>query len=61
MNVSHWGFDGAERIGEIIVHADHATDVVSVFDALFMARFPIEQMRLVVVTTDLVDAGRVMS
>lgn len=47
VSVSHWGFDGAERAGEIVVHADYATDVVSVFDALFMARFPIEQMRLV--------------
>src|SRR3546814_439005 len=45
--VSYWDFDGAERTGEIVVHADYATDVVSVFDALFTARFPIAQMRLV--------------
>ncbi|HEY9558420.1 MAG TPA: M15 family metallopeptidase [Acidimicrobiales bacterium] len=47
MTVSYWDFDGAERTGEIVVHADYATDVVSVFDALFTARFPIAQMRLV--------------
>src|SRR3546814_12054583 len=47
VTVSYWDFDGAERTGEIVVHADYATDVVSVFDALFTARFPIAQMRLV--------------
>jgi hypothetical protein len=47
VNVSHWGFDGAARTGEIVIHADFATEAVSAFDALFMARFPVEQMRLV--------------
>ena len=47
LSVTHWGFDGRPHRGELVVHADVAKDVVSVFEALFEARFPIAQMRLV--------------
>jgi hypothetical protein len=45
--LDHWGFDGAEHRGELVVHADHAEAVVGVFRTLFEARFPIERMELV--------------
>lgn len=47
VSLSHFDFDGRTREGELVVHADHADAVVSVFEALFAARFPIEQIRLV--------------
>ncbi|WP_157987718.1 CapA family protein [Jiangella endophytica] len=45
--VTHVGFDGRARRGELVVHADVAADVVDVFAALYAARFPIERMLLV--------------
>ena len=47
VTVTHWGFDGAAHTGELIVHADHAVDIVEVFSRLHEARFPIEQMRVI--------------
>jgi hypothetical protein len=47
VTVSFMGFDGRAHTGELVVHADHAEAVVSVFERLFTARFPIEEMRLV--------------
>jgi hypothetical protein len=47
LTLDHWGFDGAERRGELVVHADHADAVRGVFGTLFDARFPIERMELV--------------
>jgi hypothetical protein len=47
VRVDYWGFDGREHRGELVIHADSATDIVSVFEALFSARFPIQQMVLV--------------
>ena len=45
--LSFWGFDGSPHTGEMIVHASVADAVVSVFRALFEARFPIEEMRVI--------------
>lgn len=47
ITLTHWGFTGEVRSGELVVHADHATAVVEVFRVLFDERFPIEQVRLV--------------
>ncbi len=47
LTVAFRGFDGRNHTGEIIVHADVADDIVSVFEALHEARFPIEEMRIV--------------
>ena len=46
LTVSFRGFDGAAHTGELVVAADRAEDVVSVFAALFAADYPIEEMRL---------------
>lgn len=46
LTVSFRGFDGGAHTGELVVAADRADDVVSVFRALFAAGYPIEEMRL---------------
>jgi Bacterial capsule synthesis protein PGA_cap/D-alanyl-D-alanine carboxypeptidase len=45
--VTHVGFDGRAHRGELVVHADVASDVADVFAALYADRFPIERMLLV--------------
>jgi len=45
--MTHWGFDGEVHTGEMIVNAAAADDVVWVFEQLFDAAFPIEQMRVI--------------
>jgi hypothetical protein len=44
---THVDFDGQVRTGEVVVHADVADGLVGVFAALFEARYPIRQARLV--------------
>ncbi|WP_216849438.1 M15 family metallopeptidase [Pimelobacter simplex] len=46
VTVSFRGFDGAAHTGELVLAADQAAPVVSVFRALFAAGYPIEEMRL---------------
>jgi hypothetical protein len=53
ITVSHFGFDERFHTGELIVNAAVADDVVTVFEAIHAARFPIEQMR--VITLDELD------
>lgn len=47
VTLDHWGYDGQEHTGELVVHADHAESMVRVFRALFDARYPIERIELV--------------
>jgi hypothetical protein len=47
LTITHWGFDGQPRHGELVVHATSAERIRRVFAELFAARFPIEQVRLV--------------
>ncbi len=47
LTVTFVGFDGLDHTGEIVVAAEVADDIVSVFEQLHAARFPIEEMRLV--------------
>ena len=54
LTMSFRGFDGLAHTGELVVAASEAEDLVSVFEALFAADFPIEEMRLP--TTADVDA-----
>lgn len=46
LTVTFRGFDGRAHTGELIVAESVATDVVSVFEALFAAGYPIEEMRI---------------
>jgi hypothetical protein len=52
LTVSFRGFDGRAHTGELVVHQRVARQVVGVFQRLYQARFPIEEMRLVT-TADL--------
>jgi len=45
--VSHWGFDGRAHTGRLVVRRDAAAPVRRALHALFDARFPIRQMRLI--------------
>ncbi len=47
VSVTYWGFDDRPRQGELVVHGDHADDIVGVMERLYDARFPIERMELV--------------
>jgi poly-gamma-glutamate synthesis protein (capsule biosynthesis protein) len=47
LRLSHVGFDGRRHVGELVVAARHAYDVVGVFERLYAARWPIRRMRLV--------------
>jgi poly-gamma-glutamate synthesis protein (capsule biosynthesis protein) len=47
LTVTHVGFDGQAHRGELVVNADVASDVVSVFESLYAERFPIERMLLI--------------
>jgi hypothetical protein len=47
VTLTHWGFDGQPRPGEIVVHRDQADRILGVFAAVFEAHFPIEQVRLI--------------
>ena len=45
VEIAHWNDTGAVEAGALVVHADHAADVVAAFERLFDARFPIHSMR----------------
>ncbi len=47
LTLSYVDLDGAARTGGLVVHADVADDVVTVFERLYDARFPIARMRTV--------------
>jgi hypothetical protein len=47
LRVTFWGFDERPHQGELVVHATVTDDMVSVFQALYDARYPIEEMRIV--------------
>lgn len=47
LTVSFIGFDGGSYIGEVIVNAQYAEAMVGVFRAMFDARFPLEEVRVV--------------
>lgn len=47
VTVTFIGFDDRPHTGELLVHADVATDVTDIFAALHAARFPIEELRII--------------
>ena len=44
--MTYWGFDGKAHMGEMLINASAAEDIVGVFRTLYDARFPIEEMRV---------------
>jgi len=47
LNIKHLGFDGKDKIGELIVHKNVASNVVKIFDELYDISYPIYKMKLV--------------
>lgn len=47
LTVTHWNFAGKPTTGELVVRQDAAQAMVTVFEQLYAARFPIERMELV--------------
>lgn len=47
VTVSFWGFDDLAHTGELVIAADQADNVVSIFEKLHEARFPMEEMRVI--------------
>ncbi len=45
IELSHWDDQGRSVDGPLVVHADHADDIVAAFERLFDARFPVHSMR----------------
>jgi D-alanyl-D-alanine carboxypeptidase-like protein len=45
IELTHWDNEGNAVEGALVVNADHADDVVAVFEGLFGAGFPIQSMR----------------
>ena len=46
VRVTYRGFDGKRHSGELLAHEEVSADLVTVFRALWKARFPIEEMRI---------------
>ena len=46
LQLPYWGFDDKPHMGEMIMHRVVAQDVVDIFEKLYAAHFPIEQMKL---------------
>jgi hypothetical protein len=55
LRLAFWGFDDQRHTGELLVHEDVARDVVSVFESLYEARFPMEELNIV--TREELDAA----
>ena len=47
VHVLHIGFDGRMHVGELIVNAQIAADVLDIFKELYRIKYPIEKLRLV--------------
>lgn len=47
LNIKHLGFDGKDKIGELIVHKSVANDILKIFDELYDIEYPIFKMELV--------------
>jgi hypothetical protein len=47
VDVDHIGFDGQTHRGELIVHEDLVSEVITIFDQLYRLHFPIEKIRTV--------------
>ncbi len=46
LTVTHWGFDGREHTGQLVVNRDSARELATVFKKLHALRFPIRHLRL---------------
>lgn len=47
VTVTFYGFDQVTHVGELLLHRDVADDVVTVFETLHHAQFPLEELRII--------------
>jgi hypothetical protein len=47
VDVNHIGFDGRTHRGQLIVHEDLVSQVITIFEQLYRLRYPIEKIRTV--------------
>jgi poly-gamma-glutamate synthesis protein (capsule biosynthesis protein) len=47
LSIKHLGYDGKDKIGELIVHKDISSNVLKIFDELYKIKYPIYKMELV--------------
>lgn len=47
VQITHWGFDDKEHIGDIIINKKLADEVVEIFIELYEAKFPIEKIKII--------------
>lgn len=47
LQISYFGFDGQTHIGEMVVNAKLANDVLEIFKELFEIKYPIEKIKLI--------------
>jgi D-alanyl-D-alanine carboxypeptidase-like protein len=47
LRADHWGFDGKEHRGAMVVHKNHAARMLRILKVLFDQRYPIARMQLV--------------
>jgi hypothetical protein len=47
LRMAFWGFDDRRHTGELLVNEDVAQDLVEVFERLYAARFPMEELTVV--------------
>lgn len=47
VQVTHWGFDDKEHVGQIILNKEVADDIIEIFKELYDAKFPIDKIRII--------------
>ncbi|WP_430868696.1 M15 family metallopeptidase [Demequina aurantiaca] len=47
VTMPYWGFDQQVHQGEMLIHRTVAADVVTAFEKIYAAKFPIEEMRVI--------------
>lgn len=47
LQISYWGFDNNSYIGEMVVNANIATEVLDIFKELYEIKYPIEKIKLI--------------
>ena len=47
LQISHFGFDNRPYVGEMIVNKSVANDVLEIFEELYIAKYPIEKIKLI--------------
>ena len=47
LSIKYLGYDGSDKLGELLVHKDISSDVVKIFEELYEIKYPINKMNLI--------------